>query len=350
MRSFRNKKQEARSKRQEARGKNLSEADIIKKLKRVERAHPAVIRGIGDDCAVLKSLNKNEVLLCTTDLLIEKIDFDFAFTDPYRLGMKSLAVNLSDIAAMGGAPLYYTVSLGFPRELVGDFVGPFYRGLRRVERKFNVALIGGDLSRAPSDVFISITVLGKAQRDKVVYRSGAKPGDLIFVTGTLGGSATGLRLLKEGHRIEDAEGIIHQALRTHLCPVPRVAAGRWLAEHKIASSMIDLSDGLSTDLHHLCEESHVGAQIYADQIPIASATRALEDAPLAAALDGGEDFELLFTVPENNVKRFRQSYPFRKPPTTHIGHVINWREGVQITYGDGRQKKLLPQGYDHFKT
>lgn len=328
-----------------------SETDLIQEIRQsYSLSQRALIKGIGDDSAVLAGLSRSQRFLCTTDLLIERVHFDLRFTSPYLVGKKSLAVNLSDIAAMGGDPLFYTVSLAIPKKQVTRFIREFYKGLHHLATEYKVTLIGGDLSDSPSDIFICLTVLGKAEKNEVIYRSNARSGDQIFVTGTLGGSATGLRLLKTSYRLKSAKADIRRAIAAHLSPTPRCDVGRWLAENRLPSSMIDISDGLSTDLHHLCRESRVGAVIYEDLLPISEVTRALEKNPTAVATGGGEDYELLFTVPAKKVRHLVAKYPSRLPPITRIGEILNKQSGVGIVTKDGSKQPFEPVGYDHFST
>lgn len=329
--------------------RRMTEVQTIARIQKQARVYGgAVLRGIGDDCAALKNLARGEVLLCTTDLLIEGVHFRMDFTNPVLLGEKALAVNLSDIAAMGGAPVAYFVALAVPRTHVHRFIDPFYQGLRLTARAHCVTLAGGDLSHSPQGIFISITVLGKALRTRVLYRSGARPGDRIFVTGTLGASATGLRLLQGGRTLRTRDADVFRAIFSHLHIEPRVAVGAWLAAHRWATAMMDLSDGLATDLNHLCTESKVGAVVHTAPLPIDPVTKKLERDPIRTALTGGEDYELLFTVPARKAGALKRAYPAGFPSITEIGEITAARR-VRLVDVGGRSRPLPAAGYDHFR-
>lgn len=313
-------------------------------------------RGIGDDAASLLQSNGRQTLI-TTDLLVEDVDFLRAASPPELLGHKALAISLSDIAAMGARPRWALSSLGVPQEIWdGDFVNKFYDGFFALADTYDVRLIGGDLSRSPEKIVIDSIVLGECGSDQEVPRSGASAGDLLFVTGSLGGSAAGLRLLKRGARIgserpDEAQWpIIQELLLRHLRPAPRVGWGLVIGEERLATAMIDISDGLSSDLHHLCREGKVGALIDLARLPLDQrvvelcARRALD--PLLLALNGGEDFELLFTVAPPNVSKL----PLKVDgvSVTCIGEIRDSSEGVRIIEGS-HVSNLEPQGWQHFK-
>ena len=352
----------------------MNEFDFIERLKRrVENnsassliLHPSsLVRGIGDDAAVLKSPAGNDVVV-STDLLIEEVDFRRDTTRPDLLGHKALAVSLSDIAAMGARPRWALLSLGVPNDIwESDFLDKFYDGFFQLAASYGVGLIGGDLSRTPERIVIDSMVVGECLMEREVFRSGAQPGDQIFVTGFLGDAAAGLRLIERGMRLhapatkdalpaaaveeDDRHPIDHLLLR-QLRPEPRVGWGLLLGEQQLATAMIDISDGLSSDLHHLCAESRVGAIIGAARIPIDQLVtelcgrRALD--PLMLALHGGEDFELLFTVKPENVAKL----PTRVDgvSVTGIGEITEASSGIRISEGS-RTWNLEPGGWQHFK-
>ena len=337
----------------------MNEFEFIKRLRhQAEERGDArgLALGIGDDAAAFRQSNGRQTLI-TTDLLVEDIDFLRASSPPELLGHKALAVSLSDIAAMGARPRWALSSLGVPQEIWdGDFVSKFYEGFFALADAYDVRLIGGDLSRSPEKIVIDSIVLGECGSEQEVPRSGASPGDLLFVTGTLGGSAAGLRLLKRGVRIgtdrpdEPQWPLIQELLLQHLRPSPRVGWGLVIGEERLATAMIDISDGLSSDLHHLCRESKVGAMIDIARLPLDGrvvelcSRRALD--PLLLALNGGEDFELLFTVTPSNVSKL----PVKVDGVslTHIGEIGNASEGVRIREGS-HVSNLEPQGWQHFK-
>lgn len=311
--------------------------------------------GIGDDAALLRTTEGHETVV-TTDLLVEDIDFRRTTAPPLLLGQKALTVSLSDIAAMGARPRWSLISIGVPDDVwQTEFVDQFYMGLESLARRYDVQLIGGDTSRTTEKIVIDSIVLGECGIDRAVKRVGAAPGDQIFVTGSLGGAAAGLRLIERGAHLaeqnladEDSQKIDHVLLR-QLRPEPRVGWGMVLGEERLASSMIDISDGLSSDLNHLCAASGVGAFIESSQLPIDQQVtelcgrRALD--PLQLALHGGEDFELLFTVRAGDVGRL----PRRVDGTgiTRIGEVRIEAEGVRISEGS-RIWELNPGGWKHF--
>jgi len=304
-----------------------------------------VVLSIGDDAAAFRA-KKGFLTLVSTDALVEGIHFDLRYFSPEDLGWKALAVNLSDVAAMGGSPRYVTTSIALPGNKNSDWVRRFYHGMLELASKTQVRLIGGDTCRSSQGVFLDLTIIGEVKPSEMLTRKGARPGDSLFVTGELGGSAIGLEILRDHSRLakRDPE-IAHR----HLRPSPRNRIGRFLAAHRLATALLDISDGLSTDLHHLCEQSGVGALIDADKIPVCrlsgGLSRLLAATPLDYALNGGEDYELLFTVSP----RLRSKIP------RSIGDVlireIGWvtREANQCRImSQGHSRKLSPGGFDHF--
>jgi len=294
---------------------------------------------IGDDSAVLPK-DADTDLLVTADMLIEDIDFRLEWTAPELLGHKTLAVSLSDIAAMGGEPEWAMLSLGIPESLwKTDFIDRFYIGWFEVADEFGVELVGGDISRAPDKLVIDSIVGGEVAKGKAIMRSGAKSGDLIYVTGRLGGAAGGLKLLERGFDIttdlhDPTAGLALRQLKT----TPQLKTANLLQQLNIATSMIDLSDGLTSDLAHICSASGVGARIYAGRLPIDDDLRSYftYDEYLEMALHGGEDFELLFTVSPND---------FEGVPGTCIGEITD--HGMELVK-NGETKPLQSKGYEHF--
>lgn len=327
---------------------DLGEFGLIERIRKsfLKRSQRAPI-GIGDDAAAL-SVSPGKVVLATTDMLVEGVHFDLATTDFYSLGWKSVAVNLSDIAAMGGTPLFCLIALAIPRRITVEQVSEFYRGGGALLRSHRVLLVGGDTCGSKQDLGISVTLLGEASKKRVLKRSGARPGDLIFVTGTLGDSGAGLEIVRNGKpdKKRASAGTEH-LIERHLRPVPRVAWGKKLAASGLVTAMIDVSDGLSSDLGHICEESGCGADIYADKIPLSKALRsvkALRRLELEYALSGGEDYELLFTASVEDEKRIKSI----KTGATVIG-AITTRRGMRLFFPTGEVKALEQSGYDHFR-
>lgn len=332
-----------------------SEFDFINKLRQltgpIEQSSIAV--GIGDDAAVINS-QPGKQLVVSADLLVEDVDFRRTTTTPTLLGHKSLAVSLSDIAAMGARPRWVVTSVGVPENIwETSFVDDFYGGLLALAQHYDVQLIGGDTSSTPETIVIDSIALGECSHGFAVTRSAAKPGDQIFITGYLGGAAAGLRLIERGAHLpsegsEDLHLVDHVMLR-QLRPEPRVGWGIVLGQERLATAMIDISDGLSSDLNHLCSESKVGALVDSSLIPIDKKVadlcgrRALD--PLQLALHGGEDFELLFTVQPEKVSRLPRRVDGIS--ITHIGEIRDASEGIKISEGS-RVWDLEPGGWQHF--
>jgi thiamine-monophosphate kinase len=313
--------------------------------------HSSLLYGIGDDAAVIEQRGGFDSVV-TSDLLVEEIDFRLDTTAPRALGHKALAVSLSDVAAMGARPKFALLSIGVPASIWrGKFLDELYEGFFALADRYGVELIGGDISRTPERVLIDSTVIGDVAHGFAVLRSGARPGDHIFVTGDLGASSVGLRLLEQGQRNRRTyeEQSIARAIRRHRRPEPRVSWGALLGEEGLASAMIDLSDGLSSDLAHLCHESRAGAIIDARRIPIdplvISLCERLGLDPLERALNGGEDFELLFTVHPRNLSRLPRRVG--GVPATYVGDMTHDRNRILLRAGK-RLHRLEPQGFEHF--
>jgi thiamine-monophosphate kinase len=280
----------------------------------------------------------------TSDMLFEGVHFDLAYTPPELLGRKSLAVNLSDIAAMGGKPLWFLLSLGLPSTLPLEFVDRFVAGLLAIADEHHVTLIGGDTCSSRAGLVISITLIGEQGADRITYRNSAKPGDLICVTGTIGDSALGLAQLRAGI----TEG--HPVAR-HLDPTPRCATGKALAESGIPSAMIDISDGLLADLDHILKLSGAGAKVETDRIPLSTdfkdtAGKFAAD-PVQLAMTGGEDYELLLTLPP---QRYDDAHRLAKEtgvPLTVIGKVTAGT-GLSVRDRNGKSHDSATHGFIHF--
>ena len=323
-----------------------TEFGFIEKLKTKLNNQPKIARvGIGDDCAVLPKDAKHDLVI-TTDLLVEDIDFRLDWSKPEFIGHKSLAVSLSDVAAMGAKPVWSMTSIGISEKIwKTDFAERFYDGYLKLAKKFDVELIGGDVSKTPDKIVIDSIVAGEVKKGKAVLRSSAKVGDEIFVTGSLGGAAGGLRLLENGIRYDNsAKTWQKNLLLKQLAPIPQ----NGLHLSKIASSMIDLSDGLSSDLMHLCKSSKVGAKIFAEKIPFHKNLRSISDEfdeKLNLALNGGEDFELLFTI--NPKKKLHLKKQIENGQISLIGEVTANAEIIELVSGE-KTEILEPKGYRHF--
>ncbi len=332
---------------QQRRGYNgglpLSERKLIERLRRLAGApRPGlygVRTGIGDDCAILQLPSGHEALI-TTDLTLEGVHFERAWHPPDAVGHRCLARGLSDLAAMGGEPVAAFLSLALPRELPQRWVDEFLRGLLKLARRHGVKLAGGDTAESAGGIVADMVVVGQVAAGTAVRRWGAHPGDSICVTGTLGRSAAILEELRAG-RFSGKPGSKEAA--AHFYPVPRLEAGKALRERHLASAMIDLSDGLSTDLAHICKESGVGALVQEHSVPRLPTTQPAGGNSLHYALHGGEDYELLFTVPA------KRSVPEKigGARVTRIGEIIAGRK-MWLVDSHGQRKPLQPAGWEHF--
>ncbi len=315
-----------------------------------------IIHGIGDDAAVLR-LKSDHDLLVTTDLLTEGIHFNLRLHSFTAIGYRAAVANLSDIAAMGGIPQALLTGIAIPPNVPRKNLTRLYQGLMKPCQEHGVALIGGDTSTSCSGLFLSITVLGKIKRGRSLTRSGAKVADHIYVTGTLGDSSAGLRLLKENlqsrvsHRKRKREV---KLMQHHLHPKPRLAVGQQLVRYGLAHAAIDLSDGLSGDLQHLCQASEVGAEVWAEHIPISPECRAFVhdhgELPLDLAMSGGEDYELLFTAPGIHRRRIEAISRSCNVPIRCIGQIHSKKFGVRLKLSDGSSRKVIVTSYNHFTT
>jgi thiamine-monophosphate kinase len=310
------------------------------------RAMPITL-GPSDDAAVIRPAGKTELVL-TCDASLEGVHFRRDTHPPESIGYKSLARATSDIAAMGATPRFFLLTLGLPKSLKPSWLDGFLQGMRRAARELKVQIIGGDTT-ASSEIVISITVLGEIAPGSAVTRSGARPGDLIYVSGTLGRAQLGLLLALAGHA-RDAR--FRATLAPHLYPEIRTRLGSWLAQRRITTAMMDLSDGLSTDLARLCRASKTGARIYASQIPapefsalVLKKIRGPKLNALEMALNGGEDYELLFTVPKRLVGRLKNCPDFSA--LACIGEITA-KKSLRLVTQDGREKNLVSGGWDPF--
>lgn len=324
----------------------LGEFGLIEKIRKATPRGRGVRLGIGDDAAWLKCIEGS--FLITSDLLVEGIHFDLRWTSFYELGYKTVAINLSDVAAMGGQPSYLTLSLGIPLRSKTRHVEEFYRGIQDLALQTGVALVGGDTSA--SDIFfISACLIGHAPYG-AISRAGAKPGDDIYVTGTLGDSALGLELLRK-NPITARKGERAFLAARHLLPTARVKAGLNLAKEKLAKAMIDISDGLLQDLGHVCKASGIGAVIWWEALPLSRAHRlVVRKTGSFYALGGGEDYELLFCLRPRDRTRLERIKKRLGVPLTHIGKCVSSRDGIKVVGSDGRPIVGYLGGYDHFKT
>jgi thiamine-monophosphate kinase len=346
----------------------IAEKALIAQIRRVaaRAKNPAIRTGIGDDCAVLrlvlgrgknknnknknknnkdnKNKNKNQDtdndVLVTADFSLEEVHFRRDWHSPESIGHRCLARGLSDIAAMGGKPVAAFLSLALPADIKQDWIRRFVQGLIELAERYRVTLAGGDTAKSPKGILADIVVVGTAPSGRAVLRSGARPGDRIYVSGGLGGSAAAVRHLRKKRRSKPNP----REYPRQFFPEPRIELGRMLREKGLASAMIDTSDGLSTDLAHICEESRVGAELQAGAIPRATVGKPSREVDLQLALHGGEDYELLFTSPPGK----RIPSRIAGIPITLIGHITRART-ISLRDPGGIGNQLEPHGWEHFR-
>jgi len=330
----------------------IGEFGLIRKLTEdIILRHPGSRKGIGDDAAVID--HSGFLTLVTTDMLLEGIHFDLTYVPLKHLGYKSVVVNLSDIYAMNGTPLQITVSIGISGKLSLNAMEEFYKGIKLACNQYGIDLIGGDTCASINGLTISVTALGTARPDQIVYRKGARKGDLICVTGDLGGAYMGLLLLEQENALylkdpsykPQLDGYQY-ILERQLKPEARKDLGKLLLANKIKpTSMIDISDGLSSDLLHLCEISGTGSRIYSDRIPVHEQTQKLalhmRISPIVAALNGGEDYEILFTVSPDDFNGVMAIEGI-----TIIGMMTGKEEGHLIEFDDKSTIMMEAHGWN----
>jgi len=325
--------------------KELGEFGLIEMIQKATPRGRGVRIGIGDDAAWVTS--RQDSILITSDLLIEGVHFNLKWTSFFDLGYKTLSVNLSDLAAMGGSPAYLVLSLGIPVDFKVKDVEEFYRGIRRLASQSGVALVGGDTSSSKL-FFISAFLVGHAPYGAVT-RSGAKVGDDLYVTGTIGDSSLGLDLLKTSKARAKGLEIAYLGSR-HRLPTARLKAGALLAKKRLARAMIDISDGLLQDLAHLCEASGTGAVIWQEALPLSRQYQHCAGwKEVRYALTGGEDYELLFCIRARDRARLEEIRTRLGVPITRIGKCVPARHGITIVNAKGTPLPFPKMGYDHFK-
>ncbi len=319
---------------------HLEEKELIQAIRNEFRSHRRELSlGIGDDAAVIEVGGKK--LFVTKDLLLEGVHFLLSLHPPRLLGRKALNVNLSDLAAMGASPKYALLGLGIPPGTEPGWIEKFFTGFKSAAKEYGVELIGGDVTRAKKAT-LSVTLTGEGRN--IIKRSGARPGHFLFVSGKLGEAREGLLLLKRGAKLGEDERA-DKMLNAFLNPEARVELGKQLSRLRIASAMIDISDGLSVDLSHICEESGFGAEIEREKLPVSSELRALQKRAFDFALNGGEDYQLLFSVPPSrfhSVGRLKKRYGL-----TYIGKILD-EKGIFLVDSRGRRKTIQPHTWQHF--
>lgn len=324
--------------------KELGEFNLIKRLSAgLKPTREGIIAGIGDDAAALAS-PEGKLLIVTTDMLVEDVHFRLKTAKPFEIGWKSMAANISDIAAMGGEPTYAFVSIGFTRQTKVEFADELYAGMKEIADIYSVDIVGGDTVSAPQ-IVINISLLGEVEPENLIRRSGAKIGDALLVTGDLGGADAGLAILENNLELNDT--------KKHLMPIPRVKEARILAKSGYVTSMIDISDGLASEVNHICEMSGTGAHVHKKDIPLSDNVRQVAKYtnrnPYDFALYGGEDYELLFTCQPDKVL-FLTEEIFKKTGTklTVVGKIYAASLSVTIEDDSSKITPLYPRGYDHF--
>ncbi|HWY55942.1 MAG TPA: thiamine-phosphate kinase [Terriglobales bacterium] len=310
---------------------------LISRIRDRAARRRGIVTGIGDDCAILQIPPGHQTLV-TTDFSLEGVHFRREWHPAEIVGHRCLTRGLSDIAAMGGNPIAVFLSLALPQALPQPWVDQFLRGLLKLADKFNVSLAGGDTAQSPDGVLADIVVVGSVPKGKAICRSGARAGDRLYVTGALGGAAATLKMLFSGRKLRPAD------FPRHFHPTARIEVGRFLLEKGLASAMIDLSDGLSTDLSHICEESGVGAEIHGPAIPRASIGKPSREVDLKFALHGGDDYELLFTARPGK----RVPPQVAGVPITQIGHITRDKHIILLNE-EGAGSELRPKGWEHFR-
>lgn len=329
-----------------------SEFGLIRRLQaQTAQPDPQVFKGIGDDTAIIKT-SSTEWTLITTDLLAQGVHFNPAFSSYRDIGYRAAIANLSDIAAMGGTPRFMLVSIAIPPACEMTQIQQLYRGMMQAGAPYRVRLIGGDTSASQAGLFLNITLTGVVKPRQALLRSGAAEGDRLYVTGTLGDSRAGLDLLTSRRRVALRPAHTRFLLARHHRPSARIAEGLWLVANGLAGAAIDLSDGLTGDLRHICEDSAVGAEIDAGSLPISPACRAYAAArglpPEHIALQGGEDYELLFTVPRRQQARFERLADKSGFRMTCIGSMTPKAAGLRLKTIDGSRQPLPLTSYEHF--
>lgn len=333
---------------------SLGEFGLIKHLTNANKTrHKETIKSIGDDAAVID--NGDKYMLVSTDLLLEGIHFDLSYCPLKHLGYKSIIVNLSDIYAMNGQPKQVTVSIGLSNRFSLEAIEELYKGIYLACEQYNIDLVGGDTSSSRQGLIISVTAIGEVSKEKVTYRSGAKPNDLLVVSGDLGGSYMGLQVLEreksvftENPQIQPDLGGNDYVLERQLKPEARKDIIEQLELSQVkATAMIDISDGLASEVIHICDQSDCGANIYDEKLPIDQTTyqlaRDFELDPSVVALNGGEDYELLFTIDQSDYEKIKDN-----PHFTVIGHITDKSSGINIIAKNGTSHELTAQGWDAF--
>ncbi len=333
----------------------VGEFGLIRELlKHCQTLHADVIQGIGDDAAILRTSNK-QALIASTDLAIEGVHFDFTFESFKDVGYRIAVANVSDIAAMGGTPKYLLVAMAVPPSYAVKDLRALYEGFKKPCQTYGISLVGGDTSSSKSGLFLCLTILGEAPPEQVLTRQGAKVGDHVYVTGTLGDSKAGLQILQRQAKQKSSKaGQPYEIFlkKRHLRPTPRLPIGQHLASNHLAHAAIDVSDGLSGDIHHLCQSSQVGIELWGSHIPLSrqcqAYTTAQDHNPIDFALAGGEDYELLFTIAPRHQDKVATLAKDLRTQMTCIGKIKPRSYGLRLKLEGGISRNILSKSYDHF--
>jgi thiamine-monophosphate kinase len=322
----------------------MGEFGLIESIKRkIFSKDLRVLVNIGDDAAVIKS-SPGKFLVFTTDTLVEKVHFDLRYFTFEEVGWKTMTANLSDIAAMGGLPKYSLVTLGLPEYIQAEDVLSMYRGMKKIGQKYGCKIIGGDTTSSPRNLFVTIALLGEVEPGSYVKRIGAQTGDLICVTGNLGESQGGLEYLKKYGR----DNLL--LVRKHLQPYPRILQARILIRSLKINSMIDISDGLSSELFHLTQENHLGGVVYENKLPLSLSCKKMASilnlSPVSLALSSGEEYELLFTIGKKELKKIDSIK--KRVSLSVIGEVTEQIQGIRLVQLSGKTRELQKSGFVHF--
>ncbi len=334
----------------------LGEFGLIDRIsQRLQGKSAVIVKGIGDDCAIYRA-SKDRYQIITTDALVDGVHFHLASHPPRLLGRKSLAVSLSDISAMGGTPRTVVISLGIPKSLPLTFLDHFYEGLHSLCKEFNISIAGGDTVQSPKGFWVSLTVIGEVRKDRFFTRAGAKAGHAILVTGTLGDSALGLKLLSDSsNNLKTSKANRRTLIARHQNPTPRIAFAKALARSSVrVSSMIDISDGLEQDLGHICQQSGKGADLDPDSIPTSKELNYLcknnDLNQTSLSLTGGEDYELLFTTPAEDVKKLMKITLKVGVSVTQVGKMTSDQSTLRLLKAnESPQIRKITSGFDHFR-
>ncbi len=331
--------------------KDIGEFEFIKKISQGCLVRPDnILKSIGDDAAAFRA-DPGEIMLVTTDMLVERIHFVKKATSGFNLGYKALAVNLSDIAAMGGTAKEAFVSIAIPEKCSTEYIEDLYNGIKKLGAEFDVNILGGDTTGSKTDLIINISVFGSAPEKEILYRNTAQTGDIVFSTGFLGDSKAGLYLILNDIAVDSAE--FEALFKAHILPKPYLYEGRFLARRKCVNAAIDVSDGLSSDIRHIATESNVGVRLFAEKIPVSKnlqqfCSRFSFD-PVEYALAGGEDYTLLCTVQRGKADAVAHNYMKEFNQQLYsVGELTDDSGKMELVFPNGHIKNITPSGWDHF--